>query len=142
MPSFGKSSLAKLNTCHPDIIKVMQEAIKHYDFTVVYGTRSVEEQQKLYKVGRKLVKGVWTTVGKTVTNLDGVNKKSKHNYSPSLAIDIAPWVDGDIPWNDIAEFKKMAQIVKNAAVTVGVNLTWGGDWEKFRDYPHFEIKGA
>jgi peptidoglycan L-alanyl-D-glutamate endopeptidase CwlK len=137
MPKFGDKSLAMLATCHPDIQKVMNEAIKHMDFTVLYGTRTAAEQFELYKVGRSLVNGVWTVTGKTVTNLDGINKKSNHNYSPSKAIDIAPF---PINWNDISGFKKLAQVVKAAMVTVGVDLQWGGDWKKFIDYPHYELK--
>lgn len=135
MAKFGQKSLDKLATCHADIQKVMHEAIKYYDFTVLYGHRTSEEQMELFKVGRAKENGQWVVVGKTVTNLDGKSKLSKHNYSPSKAIDIAPY---PIDWNNIEEFKKMAQIVKNAAITVGVHLVWGGDW-KMRDYPHFEV---
>ncbi len=137
MASFGKESLKKLTTCHPDIQKVMHEAIKHMDFTVLYGTRSVAEQQKLYKVGRKLVNGKWTVVGKTVTNLDGVNKKSNHNYLPSKAVDVAPY---PIDWNDIDRFIELSKVIKKAAETVGLDIVWGGDWKSFVDYPHWEIK--
>lgn len=137
MASFGKESLKKLATCHPDIQKVMHEAIKHIDFTVLYGTRSVAEQQKLYKVGRKLVNGKWTVVGKTVTNLDGVNKKSNHNYLPSKAVDVAPY---PIDWSDIDRFIELSKVIKKAAATVGVEIAWGGDWKSFVDYPHWEIK--
>lgn len=131
MPSFGAKSLKKLNTCHPDIIKVMNEAIKHMDFTVLYGTRTVAEQQALYAQGR-------TKPGAIVTNKDGVNKKSKHNYLPSLAIDIAPW---PIDWNDIERFKELSEVVKKAAKDMGVAIQWGGDWETLKDWPHWEIKG-
>ena len=131
MPSFGAKSLGKLNTCHPDIIKVMNEAIKHMDFIVLYGTRTVAEQQALYAQGR-------TKPGPIVTSKDGVKKKSKHNYSPSLAVDIAPW---PIDWNDIKRFKELAVVVKKAADTVGVAIQWGGDWKTFKDWPHWEIKG-
>lgn len=137
MPSFGEKSLAKLKTCHPDIQKVMHEAIKHFDFTVIYGHRTPEEQFELYKQGRRLdSSGKWVKVGKTVTNLDGKSKKSNHNYSPSRAVDIAPY---PIDWNNISRFQKMAEVVKKAAETVGVKIVWGGDW-KMRDYPHFEVK--
>ena len=136
MAQFGKQSLARLSTCHPDIQTVMNEAIKHFDFTVLYGTRSSEEQFQLYKVGRSFVAGKWVVTGKTVTNLDGVTKKSNHNYSPSHAIDIAPY---PIDWNDISRFKQMATVVKQAMVTTGIQLQWGGDW-KMLDYPHFELK--
>ena len=140
MPRFGKRSLDRLNTCHPDIIKVMNEAIKHYDFTVLYGNRTKEEQFELFRQGRSLVGGVWkiTEPKKVVTNLDGKTKVSKHNHKPSLAIDIAPY---PIDWKDINRFKELAVVVKKAAATVGVDIVWGGDWKEFKDFPHYEIKG-
>lgn len=136
MPKFSKASLAKLETCHEDLQKVMHEAIKYIDFTVIYGHRSPEEQFELYKKGRKLVDGKWVKVGATVTNLDGKNKKSNHNTNPSKAVDIAPY---PIDWNNIQRFKDLAGVVKKAAETVGVQIQWGGDW-KMRDYPHYEVK--
>lgn len=129
MPAFSKQSMDRLKTAHPDLQKVMNEAIKHYDFMVIYGTRTVKEQQELYAQGR-------TKPGSIITNMDGVKKKSKHNYSPSLAVDIAPY---PLDWNDIKRFKDLAVVVKKAAETVGVKIQWGGDW-KFIDYPHYELK--
>lgn len=139
MPSFSVKSKSILATCHPDIQKVMHLAITRTDFTVLYGTRTEVEQFELFKVGRKLDKGAWTIVGKVVTNLDGKIKKSKHNHSPSLAVDIAPY---PINWNDISRFKKLAVIVKQCADELGIKITWGGDWKRFIDYPHYEIKEA
>lgn len=138
MPKLGKKSLERLNTCHPDIIKVMSEAIKRIDFTVLYGHRTKEEQFELYRQGRELVGGVWkiTEPKNVVTNLDGKLKISEHNYKPSRAIDIAPY---PIDWNNIDRFKEVAKIVKEEAAKLGIKLTWGGDW-KMRDYPHFQIE--
>ena len=138
MPKFGKLSLDRLATCDERIQKVMNEAIKHYDFTVLYGHRSVEEQFELFRQGRSLVGGWWkvTEPSKVVTQLDGKTKKSNHNYNPSRAIDIAPY---PIDWKNIDRFLEMAKVVKEAAKTVGVEITYGGDW-KMRDYPHFEVK--
>ena len=138
MPKFGKQSLDRLSTCHPDIQKVMNEAIKHYDFTILFGYRSPQEQFELYKQGRKLVNNKWEKVGATVTNLDGITKVSEHNYKPSKAIDIAPY---PIDWNDTNRFKDLAKVVKDAAKTVGVTIEWGGDWKSFVDLPHYQIKG-
>jgi peptidoglycan L-alanyl-D-glutamate endopeptidase CwlK len=135
MAEFGKRSMDRLATAHPDLQKVMKEAIKDFDFTILYGYRTPEEQKKLYEVGRHLDGDTWQVVGKTVTNLDGTVKKSKHNYNPSLAVDIAPY---PIDWEDIDRFKTMVQIVKNAALRVGVSIKCGADW-KMRDYPHFEL---
>lgn len=136
MPSFGQKSKDRLKTCHPDLQKVMEEAIKEYDFTVIYGQRSVEEQFELYKKGREFKDGQWVKVGATVTNLDGKTKKSMHNHSPSLAVDIAPY---PIDWNDLKRFKEMADVVKKAAEKLGVKIAWGGDWKSFKDYPHVEL---
>jgi peptidoglycan L-alanyl-D-glutamate endopeptidase CwlK len=135
MPSFSKRSLDRLATCHPDIQKVMNEAIKHFDFAVLSGFRSPNEQLELYKQGRELKDGKWIRVGKTVTNVDGVNTKSKHNHSPSQAIDIAPY---PIDWDDIERFEQMAVVVMYCAHKLGIKLTWGGDW-RMKDYPHFEL---
>mgnify|MGYP002631494203 CR=1 FL=1 len=135
MASFGKRSLERLATAHPDLQKVMNEAIKTFDFTVLYGYRTPEEQLDLYKIGRHLDGDSWEVVGKTVTNLDGTVKKSKHNYRPSLGVDIAPY---PIDWEDIDRFNTMVQIVKHAALKLGINITAGADW-KMKDFPHFEI---
>ncbi len=136
MPNFGKLSLERLATCDERIQKVMNEAIKHYDFTVLYGYRTPEEQFELFKKGRTLTNGVWKVTGKTVTQLDGKTKMSNHNSNPSKAIDIAPY---PIDWNNIQRFLDMAKVIKEAAKTVGVEITYGGDW-KMKDYPHFEVK--
>lgn len=136
MPKFGKGSLTKLSTCDSRIQKVMNEAIKHYDFTVLYGYRTPEEQFELYKQGRQLQNGKWIKVGKTVTELDGKIKKSNHNSNPSKAIDIAPY---PIDWNNIKRFEELATVVKRCAKELGIEITWGGDW-KMKDYPHYEVK--
>ncbi len=137
MATLGQKSLDKLATAHPNLQKVVKEAIKHYDFTVLYGNRSVEEQQELFKKGRKIINGVWQKVGATITNCDGVKIKSKHNYSPSLAVDLAPY---PIDWNDLKKFKELGKVMKQAAKTVGVEISWGGDWKSFTDLPHYELK--
>lgn len=144
MAVLGQKSKDKLSTCHPDIQKVILEAIKLYDFTVLYGTRTVDEQFELYKQGRTLKDGVWVKTGSTVTNLDGKTKKSMHNYTPSKAIDIAPY---PIDWNNLERFKELSKVVLKCAKDLNVNLVWGADWDSdgnilehsFRDYPHYEL---
>lgn len=137
MPKFSKSSLSKLETAHPDLQAIMHEAIKEYDFKVIHGTRTPEEQFELFKVGRKEYSpGKWKVVGKTVTQLDGYNKKSRHNYTPSLAVDVVPY---PIDWYDIERFEEMAKVIKKIANRLGIKITWGGDWKRFKDYPHFQL---
>lgn len=142
MPTLSQLSRQRLNTCHADLQTVMNEVIKTYDFTVIYGYRSPEEQHNLYTQGRKLVGTKWVKVGSTVTDKDGYIKKSNHNYSPSRAVDVAPF---PINWKNIAEFKKLAKIVLATADTlykegkITHKIKWGGNWLSFKDYPHFEI---
>lgn len=136
MPKLSNISKSKLDTVHADLRRVIEDAIHYYDFKVIHGVRTPEEQFELYKVGRKKYGDNWKVVGKTVTQLDGYIKKSKHNHVPSLAVDIVPY---PIDWGDIDRFKDMAKVVKSSADRLGVKIVWGGDWASFRDYPHFQI---
>lgn len=88
--------------------------------------RTVEEQQALFKQNAK--------TGKIVTQLDGINKLSKHNYLPALAMDIAVVISGKAEWG--VDFYKP---LGGAIGELGFNgkIRWGG-WFSFRDFPHFE----
>lgn len=136
MAKFGDLSKKRLATADKKLQDVLNEAIKHYDFTILYGHRTKEEQFELYRQGRELVGGVWVKTGKTVTNLDGKMKLSQHNYLPSRAVDVAPY---PIDWNDIKRFEDMAKVILDSANKLGIKITWGGKW-KMKDYPHFEIE--
>ena len=136
MPSFSKSSLAKLELAHKDLQTILKQAIKEYDFTIICSTRTQQQQIDLYSQGRVFKDGKWIKVGPTVTNIDGINKKSMHNYTPSLAVDLAPW---PIDWDRIDRFNKLAQIIKRIASDNNIEISWGGDWKSFKDYPHFEL---
>ena len=50
MPEFGSKSKERLQSCDPQIQKVLEEAIKHYDFSVLEGHRTEEKQQELVKL--------------------------------------------------------------------------------------------
>lgn len=145
MPKFSKASLAKLDTCHPDIKKVMLEVIKELDIAVNFGHRTAAEQLVLFKKGRVFNNGRWVKTGKTVTDKDGTIRKSKHNYLPSLAIDIYPF---PLDWNNLDRFHHQKDVVMKCANRLGVELVWGADWDgdgniaehTLQDYPHFELK--
>jgi len=49
MPAFGKASQKKLDTCHPDIIKVFSVVITHIDCSILEGHRPVERQKELFE---------------------------------------------------------------------------------------------
>jgi len=54
----------------------------------------------------------------------------------SLAVDAGPW---PLDWNDINAFSMLALVVKSCALELGVSITWGGNWETFKDYSHYEL---
>jgi peptidoglycan LD-endopeptidase CwlK len=138
MPVFGDASKARLDTCHRDLVVVMNHAIvKGPDFTILCGHRSVQEQARLFAQGR-------TEPGPKVTNADGVNDLSPHNYPISHAVDIAPY---PIDWNNTSRFMILGGYVLGIAQGLGIDLRWGGDFNRnydnsdeiFSDLPHFEL---
>lgn len=137
MPKFSKRSKDNLATADTKLQQLFNAVIEEFDCTVIYGYRTPEEQFELFKKGREKKDGWWVKTGKTVTNLDGSIKKSKHNYYPSKAVDVVPF---PLDWNDINSFKLLAKVVKEKALELNIEITWGGDWVSLKDYPHWEIK--
>ncbi len=133
MAEFSKRSLDRLCGVHPDIQTLFHEVVKHFDCTVISGVRTEEEQAALYAKGR-------TKAGNIVTYKDGVKKKSKHQLG--TAADIVPY---PIQWGNIERFRQFGWFVKGIAAmqkrhgTIDSDIKWGGDWQRFKDYPHFEI---
>lgn len=140
MARFSQRSIDALCGVHPDLQRVLSEAIKTtpVDFTITSGVRSLKEQQALYAQGR-------TKPGSKVTNADGVRNKSNHQAKADgfgYAVDLYPFYNGSIQIHDSQVVPKLRQIadhIKQVADSMGVRVEWGGDW-KMRDYPHFELK--
>lgn len=130
---FGARSLAALNGVHPDLVRVMHEAIKDtpVDFTITDGVRTLSQQRALYAKGR-------TTAGEIVTNADGV--KNKSNHQSGRAVDLYPYVNGEVDYNDSGDnLRVIAAHIKAVAKCMGIKIGWGGDWEGGWDRPHFEL---
>lgn len=131
--SFSKTSLARLYTCHPDLIKVLEEAIKisPIDFGVACGHRTIEEQQEAYKQKK--------------SKCDGIKNKSKHNHNPSLAVDVYAWVNGKASW-DKKHLCIVAGVILSVAKSLDIDIRWGGTFgsNEFKgwDMPHFEKNEA
>lgn len=132
MPKFGKTSLARLNTCDAEIQAFFEEVVRHFDCTVLCGHRTKDEQDALQGADPPRTKVSWPN--------------SKHNSTPSRAIDVAPY---PIDWTDRDRFHLFAGFVLGMAKMVGIDLRWGGDWDRdtetddndFDDLPHFELVG-
>lgn len=143
MYKFSDKSKEKLLTCHKDIQVIMNEVIKVYDFTVLEGHRTKEKQQEYYAKG--------------LSKLDGVNKKSKHQSSPSMAIDIMPYAKNFNPFTNRKVGEKSFYFLAGLIYSVSERLykedkinhkiRWGGNWDgdkyfddqSFFDLPHFEL---
>lgn len=137
MPVFSARSRNNLQRVQPSLVRVLNEAIKNtpIDFTVVEGVRADQRQKELFAQGR-------TSPGKIVTQVDGVTKKSKHQKQSdgfSHAVDIYPYRNGSVQINDVQSLKVIAKHIKEIAHSMGVKISWGGDWKSFKDYPHFEL---
>jgi len=117
-------------------------------YAITSTLRTVAEQQALYAQGRQPIDvvnelRVKTGMGPlgpsdntyTVTNCDGV--KTLSNHQSGCAIDIVPLdKNGNPSWPDKSDgqWKIISDIMKIAG------FQWGGDWAKFPDYPHYELK--
>lgn len=128
MPKFSKKSRERLSTCHPDIVRVCEELIKQYDFSVLQGHRGEKEQNKAFEGGKSNVR--WP--------------RSAHNKTPSLAVDIAPY---PIDWENLERFREMIYRFDALACLLRERgeikslFVFGAFWKTLKDFPHIEIKG-
>lgn len=120
MPKFSSASQNNLETVHPDLQRVLVEAIKYYDFTILEGHRGKEAQNDAYNRG--------------VSNAQW--PQSKHNSTPAKAVDLAPF---PVNWSNTREFFYLAGVVLTCAKQLGVPIRWGGRWRTLVDLPHFEL---
>jgi peptidoglycan L-alanyl-D-glutamate endopeptidase CwlK len=129
MPTFSKRSNSKLLTCNPHLQYIARKAIQIIDFSVIWGYRDEESQNKAYAEGN--------------SNLRFPH--SKHNSYPAQAFDFAPY---PIDWEDIDRFIYVGGIIRGIAHEVGIRVRWGADWDsdgqlkderKLRDFGHVEL---
>lgn len=129
-------SLSKLTEVHPDLQRVILRAatIYHGQFLVTEGVRSLEKQ-KLLKA-----KGASQT-------LRSRHVPESNACGQACAVDLAVWLDadedgvveeGEVRW-DWPLYVTLATAVKEAAELEGVPIDWGGDWQSFKDGPHFQL---
>ena len=93
--------------------------ITEIDFCVIEGVRSRERQAKLVA--------------------SGASRTLKSRHLTGHAVDLAAWVDGGIRW-DWPLYDKIGAAMKQASEEMGIQITWGGNWKKFKDGPHFQLK--
>ncbi|MFD2044310.1 M15 family metallopeptidase [Ornithinibacillus salinisoli] len=134
--SFEGEDASMPTELHPLIAKKKEQLIKeakNLEITVVIteSIRTIERQDELYTLGR-------TKEGNIVTYAKG--GESYHNYG--LAIDFAIMKHKDeLTWdinydgneNGSSDWFEVADIAKE------LGFEWGGDWSKFKDYPHLQM---
>src|SRR5690606_37097917 len=95
--------------------------IKHRDCTILCGHRGEAEQNQAYADGKS--KAQWP--------------QSKHNATPSLAVDAAPL---PLVWHDKQSFIECGNFVEGLVAGIGIKIRWGGRFSGvFFDGPHFEL---
>lgn len=107
---------------------MFQEVVKHFDCSIVEGHRGQAAQHRAYTTGASKVD--WP--------------KGKHNSFPSKAVDAMPY---PVDWKDINRLCYFAGYVMATALSMGIKLRWGKDWDgdtdlndqTFNDGPHFEL---
>lgn len=113
-------SLKNLVGVHPDLVRVVKQAIilTPIDFAVTEGVRTIERQKMLVE--------------------SGASRTMNSQHLIGRAVDLAAIVDGKVSW-DLPLYHTLAQAMKAAANYCMVEIRWGGDWENFKDCPHFEL---
>lgn len=135
---YDKITLERIETMHPIIREQLKEQYLHINSKLPnyirlrfsYCLRTIEEQNQIFAQGR-------TKSGRIVTNAKG--GQSIHNYG--LAFDIVILHDKDkngtfetASWDLDKHFMKVVNYFKSEG------WEWGGDWNRFKDYPHFQLK--
>jgi peptidoglycan L-alanyl-D-glutamate endopeptidase CwlK len=117
---YSDISLERLCTCHSKLQVLFKTVLADADHSIICGHRGEADQELAFSSGKSLVHF----------------PHSKHNVYPSRAVDVAPW---PIDWADIDRFKAFSETVKCRANELGIRVVWGGDWDGFKDWPHWEL---
>jgi len=111
-------SLGKLEGVDSRLIDVVERAIEltKVDFGVIYGMRTLEEQEKLVAAGK--------------------SQTMKSNHLVGKAVDLMAYVDGKGVW-ELNVYDDLCDAMKEAAEELGTPVKWGAAWSEgdIRTYP-------
>lgn len=118
---FSHISEQNLRGVHGDLVKVVRLALRksEIDFRVIEGVRNMARQRQLVSSGK--------------------SQTLQSRHLTGHAIDLAPWINHTIPWEDWDAFALLAKAMKQAAAQLSTPIVWGGDWKTLKDGPHFEL---
>jgi peptidoglycan L-alanyl-D-glutamate endopeptidase CwlK len=137
MNVFGERSIAKLENLHPDLVRLLYYVLRRIedygmDITIVWTHRGEDEQNEAHRNGKSML--VWPD--------------SKHNKMPAEAADLAPLIDGRIPWNEKLPWMILGAVIMEGIIKLKIPARWGGLFmrtrpdgkrEPFFDGGHVEI---
>lgn len=96
------------------------------EWTIIDGLRDEARVTTLYAQGR-------TSPGPIVTYAKTVNDTPHALHGGfGRAIDMGPFLKGDVDWNNAKAFAAMGAVAKS------MGLVWGGDFSNLKDFPHVE----
>lgn len=127
MFQLSQTSRAKFKNVHPDLVRVFERAIKltEVDFRLTEGERTIARQKQLVAAGAS-------------QTMKSRHIRSTNRSGLAEAMDVVALVGGKVRW-DWPLYSIIARAVKQAAKELNIPITWGGDWKKFKDGPHFEL---
>ena len=116
--SLGTRSRQNLSGVHPDLVKVVELAIKitKQDFVVIEGIRNIDRQRQLVKEGK--------------------SKTLNSRHLTGHAVDICPY---PVDWSNIEKFQAINDAMDQAAKELNISIEWGGDWKNAWDKPHYQL---
>jgi peptidoglycan LD-endopeptidase CwlK len=109
----------RLQGVHPDLVRVVERAAEG-------------------GVSFRVIEGVRTQARQAVLVTAGASRTMKSRHLTGHAVDLAVVVDGEVRW-DWPMYRLLAMTVKAAASELGIPVEWGGDWETFKDGPHWQL---
>ena len=115
-----KISEKRLDEVRPCLKAIMHEAIARAEdigmtVQITEGLRTPERQRQLVAAGK--------------------SKTMNSYHLNGRAVDV--YVNNGWKFED---YKAFADIAKIVAKECGYTITWGGDWPRFRDGPHFQVE--
>lgn len=129
MSSLDAASAARLRAAHPLLQRLFGAVAARTPIIILASQRGRAAQEEAFRKG----------------NSKAHFGDSAHNWSPSVALDVAP---KPLDWNDRKAFIALSVIVFEEARRLEIPIRWGGDWngngvltdEKLSDLPHYELK--
>lgn len=139
-------SLNRLATVQEPLQRVVKRAIQisDIDFGVGQANRTRDDQMKLYGQGRSRAQMIAAGLNPAYAkpSMQIVTKTMKSNHIGGRAVDLVPYINGVVEWDNSGKlglWPRIAKAMKTAAAELQIGIVWGGDWKSFVDRPHFEL---